>query len=528
MTRQVKMFSSGMVDVAGGRNKTLGRDLGLSAESFAFISRTSGLDSAHILAYEALIDGLVADGIWTKLDVLYVFATQDSTTALLNLISASFTATSVNSPAFAADLGFTGSAAKYLDSNFNPSTASSPKFVQNSAHVSAWSVTNLIDSNPIIGMDSAAGETDIFPRYSSDNNAYYRINSAGIGGVLVDQSVGHYVANRSTSSAVQGYKNGVSVLTNGSATSNAPLNASIQVLGVYHKDSNVHATSSHQCAAVTIGSSLNSTEAANLYNRLLTYMSSVGAIAVSQFLARTSGLDAAHVAAYTALIKGLIVDGIWSKLDVLYIYATQDSTTALLNLVQNVYNGVANGSPTFTADRGFTGTAGSTTKYINTGFAANLAIGAKYTNNSGHISAWSVTDIGSSSNAIMGIDYTSSEVDIYPDISGTAYFRVNSTAIAGQSGRTTSNGHYLANRSDSTHIQGYVDGSSIFTNNSVAASGLLNEPIYVLGVRNAAVASQTGGGFQVAMASIGASFSANEVAAFQGHLRTFMTTVGVP
>src|SRR5258706_5828950 len=77
------------------------------------------------------------------------------------------------------------------------------------------------------------------------------------------------------------------------------------------------------------------------------------------FFARTSGLDAAHIAAYNTFICGLVTDGLFSKFDVLHIYATQDSTTALLNLVSTSYNGTAVGSPTFTADRGFTGTGSS-------------------------------------------------------------------------------------------------------------------------------------------------------------------------
>ena len=87
----------------------------------------------------------------------------------------------------------------------------------------------------------------------------------------------------------------------------------------------------------------------------------------ADFLARTTGLDATHTNAYTALINGLVTDGIWDKLDVFHIYATQDSTTAKLNLVSSSFTATANGSPTFTADRGFTGVNGSSTVYIDTG-----------------------------------------------------------------------------------------------------------------------------------------------------------------
>src|SRR6185295_16016176 len=82
---------------------------------------------------------------------------------------------------------------------------------------------------------------------------------------------------------------------------------------------------------------------------------------VSQWLARATGLDAAHIAADTALIDGLVADGVWSKLDALYFFATQNSATAQLNLISSSYPATANGLPTFTVDRGFTG--GSTGVY---------------------------------------------------------------------------------------------------------------------------------------------------------------------
>src|SRR4051812_42354 len=61
------------------------------AASTTFLARTSGLNGTHTNAYNALICGMVADGTWcgSLFDAIYIFATQDSTTALLNLCAAS-------------------------------------------------------------------------------------------------------------------------------------------------------------------------------------------------------------------------------------------------------------------------------------------------------------------------------------------------------------------------------------------------------------------------------------------------------
>ena len=42
-----------------------------------------------------LIDGLVSDGVWAKLDALYVLAQQNQTDALLNLVGTSYSLTTL-------------------------------------------------------------------------------------------------------------------------------------------------------------------------------------------------------------------------------------------------------------------------------------------------------------------------------------------------------------------------------------------------------------------------------------------------
>jgi len=242
------------------------------------------------------------------------------------------------------------------------------------------------------------------------------------------------------------------------------------------------------------------------------------------FLARTSGLDAPHTSAYTALIDGLVADGIWAKLDVLHVYATQNSTTAQLNLVSSSFPATLNGPPSFAVNRGYTGVDGSGSVYIATGFGANVGT-PKFTQHSGHISAWSVTDV-TSSHVIMGsITPSISETVIYPKFTdGNSYYRING---AGASGVANANGagHYVAARSSSgTGVQGYKNGSS------VASTSGASSPISTFGfdVLGTATVGASGSAFQVAMASIGSNLTAGEVTAFYNRLRTYMTAVGVP
>jgi hypothetical protein len=249
-----------------------------------FIARTSGLDSTHTTAYTDLIDGLIADGVWSKLDVLYIFATSSTGNALLNLISTSFTGTSHGSPSFAADRGYTGvdaSSTVYIDSGFNPTTASSPHFVTNSCHVSAWCVTAVTAGSAaagvLIGAGAGAGnQTALFARYN-DGKAYFRINDGtASAGITNASSIGHWIADRTGSSASVAYKNGASFGTP-NAASGTLQNNTINVLTYNNSGSGLASTGTGgQLAMASIGSGLTATDASNFYSRLRTYMTAVG------------------------------------------------------------------------------------------------------------------------------------------------------------------------------------------------------------------------------------------------------------
>jgi len=249
----------------------------------------------------------------------------------------------------------------------------------------------------------------------------------------------------------------------------------------------------------------------------------------SSFLARTSSLDSAHRANYVALICGLVSDGVWSKLDVLYVFATSSSTNALLNLASASYGGTAHGSPTFTTDRGFTGVDASSTVYIDTAFNPATA-GGQYAQNAAHLSAWSNTNTGSSSGgcAVIGSDAGSgngaSQICLrHP--TGT-YFRVNdvNSGGGGQASIGTSNGFYVADRTSSSTAVGYLNAS----NQSIGAqtsTTLTSRNIYVLATDSAGSAG-SGGGFQITEASMGGGLTSTDVTNLYNRLRTYMTAVG--
>lgn len=260
--------------------------------------------------------------------------------------------------------------------------------------------------------------------------------------------------------------------------------------------------------------------------------------AFTNFIARTSGLDATHTNAYKALLNGLTTDGFFNSdgttnyFDALYIFATQDATTALLNLVSATFNATAQGAPTFTADNGFNGVVSSTTVYIETGFNPTTASSPKYTLNSAHASGWSMTDVDEAG-AIFGAvgpGPSKGTTQSFPWLTNQAFYQINDPT-GGESAAVatgTSLGHYVCSRTTNILQDGYRNGSSVGITPVAVSSQLFNCTIVFLARDNEVSGIENGSSRKVTMGSIGKGLTAGEVTLFYNRLRTYMTTVGVP
>ena len=109
------------------------------------------------------------------------------------------------------------------------------------------------------------------------------------------------------------------------------------------------------------------------YWRVLSQFTAVPSSPVSQFLSRVSGLSATEMGAYVDLINGLVSDGVWDLITILYIFTTNTLASALQNLKSPDYTATVHGTLTFTADDGLQGDGA--TGYLDTGFPPKTAGG---------------------------------------------------------------------------------------------------------------------------------------------------------
>lgn len=246
----------------------------VSPEVSQFLARSSSLDTPHTAAYTALIDGLVADGVWAKLDTLYIFATQNQATALQNLKSSSYTATIAGSVTFAADDGFTlpGTGTDYVNTNFNAFTAGG-NYTQNSAHLSVWMFSDNNIMSGVVGATPAGGfpRESIAPRYGG-GDGYYRLNTNGNGVQVTTPAsgAGMSLGNRTSSANTEAFNNGASIGTDSASTTVTIANNTFTFPDLFYTENG------NICSGGSMGSSLTSGDVAAFYSRMRTYMTAVG------------------------------------------------------------------------------------------------------------------------------------------------------------------------------------------------------------------------------------------------------------
>jgi hypothetical protein len=241
-------------------------------DALAFFERltTPPTDERKAL-YNALIVDLKTAGVWEKLDALYILAAADAQAARQNLTQDAYNLTAVGSPMFTADRGYTGDGVgAYLAPGFNPTTAPSPKYTQNSASIFTWERSELAGATTSSLAASAGNRVSLVPRSTGDI-----IRSAlnnGLSGTLsVASNVGLTAADRLNSTDVLHIKDGVLV----EAVSVASETVASGDFDLMRRNSAVYRASPMTTAG--FGASLGVSGQAALRAALNTYLTAVGA-----------------------------------------------------------------------------------------------------------------------------------------------------------------------------------------------------------------------------------------------------------
>lgn len=262
---------------------------GDAPQTTAFLARTSGLSGTETSAYKALINGLVADGTFSLLDVLYIFATNTPTTAKLNLISNTFNATYSGVPAeatqFSADHGYTGNGANvFLNTGYNPFTAGL-NYAQSAASAGVYVLNN---------RTTATFETDfgvfdggfnnamwIMPLNAGTNQAKINANSSGSSAPALAGSTAQGMTSFTvTGASAQNFFRNANAAVTASIATTGLANGNVFILGAnvggsLFSGAGQSVPSSDQVAAFFLGGNMTSTQQLNVHSRINAYMTAL-------------------------------------------------------------------------------------------------------------------------------------------------------------------------------------------------------------------------------------------------------------
>ncbi|MBC40384.1 MAG: hypothetical protein CMH91_15155 [Oceanicaulis sp.] len=232
--------------------------------------------------------------------------------------------------------------------------------------------------------------------------------------------------------------------------------------------------------------------------------------------------SAARKSLISSLVEGLKTDGIWSKLDRLWVMAAHAAQAGGLDWKNPSTSGnalTAVNSPTFTTDQGYTGDGLSS--YLNTNYAPSVD-GVSALQDSVSAGVW-VRATGASSTYLGVTDRTADPEHAIriQDNLGTNQARVNDLTFVSYSTSAAANQLLTVNRSSSTTTQLYTNGSSDGSGTATSIS-IPDIDLYLLAQNfDGAPNGYTAG--QISIAFIGGSLTSTEHANLYSRLNTYMT-----
>jgi len=475
-------------------------------------------------AVVALMDA----GVWSKLDVLYMFAAADSQAAKINWKDpGTFDATAVNSPTFTADAGFTGNGTNsYVDTNFNPVSASG-QMAAADAHIMAFLTTTPADVKVFVGF-TADYKTFIAPNVGG-TNTQYAITDNAQGGINIANAIAatQYTATRTASNACNLYKGGSSINATSTAVTASLTNSNMSICRGPAGD-----FSSARVSAASAGAALTAGEVSDYYDAMLAYMEAVYPFepeSLAIFDEFTTPPTFERKLAINTCVAALIDAGVWDKLDVLYMFAAADSQAALINWKSpGSFTATAANSPTFTADRGFTGNGSA---YLDTGYAPNteainLSLNSAslggYTRNNRTSGA---TDAlggarGGGAEPFLGLQAKNAS-DKLAGAANTAGGFTLSTSTVG-----SAQGSSVVSRTASNLTTVYRDGASVGSDATASTAIPPGENIFVLAMSRDAGSAFLLSGDQVSSFFVGGGLTAGEVSDYYDAELAYLQTVG--
>jgi hypothetical protein len=243
------------------------------ADAVAFLAATGITDATITSAICTLVTTMKVDGTWAKMSAIYPMVGGTATTHKFNLknpldTNGAFRLLFSGGWTHSSDGALPNGTNTYANTFFNPSANAS----QNSHHISYYSRTNSNLTEVEIGGANATQGSVLEIRTS--NITYFRINSSTAYITAADtNSRAFYIANRTASNVINGWRNSTKIATG--TTASGAMSAINYYLGALNNNGVTSFYSRKECAFATIGSGLTDGEAALLYSSIQAFQTTL-------------------------------------------------------------------------------------------------------------------------------------------------------------------------------------------------------------------------------------------------------------
>lgn len=217
---------------------------------------------------DRIVSRLERVGIWQKLDGLWVFTQSNEADAQINWKDPSGAKASNTGATFLADWGYTTDGVNdFVNLNWNPSIDRT-NFARNNAIFGVWYYPDISRNGSSAGWFDGSDGITLRPKGTGGFGFAARVNSAGsLDRSFTGDATGLYVGERTSSTAVRNYRNGVKLGLDGAIASTAINNANLR-LGNAVSGAFVDYT----FRVALVGASLTADQHAELYNTLRNYL----------------------------------------------------------------------------------------------------------------------------------------------------------------------------------------------------------------------------------------------------------------
>jgi hypothetical protein len=227
-------------------------------------------------------------------------------------------------------------------------------------------------------------------------------------------------------------------------------------------------------------------------------------------------LSYTEVSATETLVASLKANSLWTPMKAIYPMVGASAAACAQNLKSSSFTGTFTSGWTF-ASTGVTGNG--TSAYFDTAFNHNLLA-----QNSGHLSIYIRTDALGSFTDIGADGVTNSCSSIWSRLSNLTYNQIHNASGSYQTvANTNSQGHYISNRTGSTVLNQWKNGSK--TGTSTAASVTPSSALIYVGALNSAGVASFFTSRQYAFASIGDGLTDTQASNFYTCVQTFNQTL---